>query len=148
MANVKTKSGERKTTSNKSGISQDKKTVKKRQSSQGKITSAKEVTANVVKGPRGKKGTNGSTTKKSMKVTSNKKRVTTKTTKLKKKPVTKRPSKRIAKQVPQENVPMSSGVSEIKKREDSTVSISPKPSTNGNKVVPIVAIKNYLLKFF
>lgn len=143
----KKKPGEKRSATKSNGTSSEKKVVKKRQSSPAKRPPVKETTARV-KRQQTKKSKSSVATQKGVKVPSNKKSETDNVSKTEKKSIKKRPLSGISKQVPQKKVRMSNRGDETKKRETSIITIPQKPSTNGQKEVPIVAIKNYIMKFF
>ncbi|GJQ57313.1 MAG: hypothetical protein D8M57_18315 [Candidatus Scalindua sp. AMX11] len=145
MVKAKAKTGERKTAPKKAGSSPEKKTPNKTVNTKAKRPASKETTVSAKK-PRVKKATN-STTKKGTKTASGKKIVPAKAPAIKKRPRIKNPAAKVTKRAPQEKELMSNRISTIDKGETCKTT-APTPSTNGKKVVPIVAIKNYLLKLF
>ena len=62
----------------------------------------------------------------------------------KKKPVIKKLNKNVSKEEKVQNNGRGIETKQIEKQEETRL---PKPATNGQKVVPIVAIKNYLMSF-
>jgi len=140
MVNVNTKKVQEKTVEN-TGSSSGKKSTKQKRISQAGKPSEKQADTSVKRQPAKKKANKTSSIKSAKKISQTS--VRTKEVN-KKKPVIKKLSKKVSKEGKVHN--SGRGI-ETKKMENQEEARLPRPATNGQKVIPIVAIKNYLMSF-